>query len=561
MSNIHGKEHRIGEVFSKDYAFSIPPYQRPYSWGVENASELFDDILAASREAGENPGDPYFLGSIVLIKQESRPEADVIDGQQRLTTLSLLIAVLLKTLLPEDVEQMKTMLYEKGSRIMGTKDRYRLRLRDRENSFYEEHVLKSASFKPLANLDPAQLTEPRQLLRENLLLFETKVEMLSLSERATFATYLVQNTFLIVVSTPSLDSAFRIFSVLNDRGLDLTPADILKAEIIGGLPVAARDAYTKKWEDAEELLGRTVFSELFAHIRFINARQKQKSTLLKEFREYVLAVEAPKEFIDDELKPFSEALEEIKNQGYESSEDAAKVNRYLRYLARVDESDWVAPAILFHSKHHNDSTRLRIFYADLERLASVMWILSYNVNQRIERYGNLLKAIADDDDLSARKSPLQLNLEERVDAEIALDGDIYNISRKSKRSMILLRLDELLSSGEASYSFNTITVEHIAPQNPKAGSQWLEWWPDEKQRLQAVHRLGNLTLLNGRQNPAAGNFEFEEKKSAYFSKKHGSCPFSLTAQVLKEREWTPAVFERRQQELMRKLKDAWRLLP
>jgi uncharacterized protein with ParB-like and HNH nuclease domain len=91
MAKIHGNEKRIGEVFSKDYAFSIPPYQRPYSWGVQQAGELFDDILTATRDAAKKPGDPYFLGSVVLIKEESKPEADVIDGQQRLTTLSLLI--------------------------------------------------------------------------------------------------------------------------------------------------------------------------------------------------------------------------------------------------------------------------------------------------------------------------------------------------------------------------------------------------------------------------------------------------------------------------------------
>ena len=404
-----------------------------------------------------------------------------------------------------------------------------------------------------------QLTEPRQRLRSNLLLFLERVSALTVDERQAFATYLVQDTFLIAVSTPSLDSAFRIFSVLNDRGLDLTAADILKAEIIGAISETARDAYTKKWEDAEELLGTTVFSELFAHIRFIHARKKQKGSVLKEFRDSVKAKDSPKAFIDDQLTSFADALEQIKNQSYASTTDAEAVNRYLRFLARLEESDWVAPAILFQSKHANDSALLKSFYADLERLASVMWILGYDVNQRIERYGKLIEAIDEEADLSAKKSPLQLTWPEQSNAEDALDGDIYNISRKSKRTMILLRLDELLSSGEASYHFTSITVEHVAPQNPKAGSQWLEWWPDEQQRLAAVHRLGNLTLLNGRQNPAAGNYEFSKKKSAYFSKKHGSCPFSLTAQVLKETEWTPAIFDRRHKELLQKLKDAWRL--
>ena len=559
MSKIHGKEQRIGEVFSSAYAFTIPSYQRPYRWELQQAAELFDDILTASRDAEERSGDPYFLGSIVLIKEEGTPEADVIDGQQRLTTLSLLLAVLLKALPSEDAKEMKALLYEKGSRIMGTKDRYRLQLRDRENLFYEEHVLKSSDFSALEALDPVQLTDPKKRLRENLLLFRQKVEALSLEERQTFATYLIQSTFLIVVFTPSLDSAFRIFSVLNDRGLDLSASDILKAEIIGAVGEAERPAYTKKWEDAEELLGTQTFTELFSHIRFIHTRKKQKTTVLGEVREFVKPKDRPKPFIDKELTPYADALEQIRNRSYASTTLAEDVNRLLGYLARLEESDWTAPALLYHSRHAADSSKLKAFYAALERLASIMWVLGYDVNQRIERYGQVLDVIGSGADLYAPSSPLQLSDAERAAALAVLDGEIYTISRKSKRTMILLRLDGELSSGEATYSFTTITVEHIAPQNPSAGSQWLTWWPDETQRTATVHRLGNLTLLNGRQNPAAGNYEFEVKKSAYFSKRHGSCPFSLTAQVLKEAEWTPAVFERRQQLLLQTLRNAWRL--
>lgn len=557
MAKIHGSEKRIGEVFSKDYAFSIPPYQRPYSWGVQQAGELFDDILTATRDAAKKPGDPYFLGSVVLIKDETKPEADVIDGQQRLTTLSLLIAVLLKTLPPDDTGEMKSLLYEKGSRIMGTKDRYRLQLRDRENPFYEQYVLKCASFDSLAALDPVQLTDPRRRLRENLLLFNTRVSALSVSERQALATYLVQETYLIVVYTPSLDSAFRIFSVLNDRGLDLSVADILKAEIIGALKESSRDAYTQKWENAEEDLGTIAFTELFSHIRFIHAGKKQKTTVLNEFREFVKAKEHPKAFIDDELTPYADALEQIRHQGYASTSHAEEVNLALRRLARLEERDWTGPALLFHSRHSGEPAKLKAFYNDLERLACIMWVLGYDVNGRLERYGRLIEAIRSGADLAKNDSPLQLNLEERVDADMALDGEVYTMGRK--RSMILLRLDELLSSGEARYEFPLITVEHVLPQTPPAECQWIKWWPLEKVRERDVHRLGNLVLLNRKQNASAKNYEFEKKKRSYFATKDGGSPFMLTTQVLAEDEWTPDVFERRQKMLLQKLKDAWRL--
>lgn len=557
MAKIHGQEQRIGQVFSATYAFSIPAYQRPYSWGVQQAGELFDDLLAASREATKKPGDPYFLGSIVLIKEEAKPEADVIDGQQRLTTLSLLIAVLLKALPPKITDGMKSLLYEEGNPIMGTVDRYRLQLRDRENQFYEQYVLKSESFDSLRDLDPEQLTDPRKRLRENLLLFCERVNALSAAERQAFATYLVRETFLIIVYTPSLESAFRIFSVLNDRGLDLSVADILKAEIIGAITEDDRDDYTTKWENAEEALGTAAFTELFSHIRFIHACKKQKTTVLSEFREFVKASTRPTKFIDNELTPYADALGQIRYQGYVSKASAEEVNGALRRLARLEERDWTAPALLFHAIHVNDSKKIKTFYNDLERLASIMWILGFDVNDRLFRYGRLIEAIKASDDLAAKDSPLQLNLEERVDADLALDGEIYTMGRK--RSMILLRLDELLSSGEARYDFPLITIEHVLPQSPPEGSEWLGWWPDEETRKRDVHRLGNLALLNRRQNSSAKNYEFEKKKKSYFATKDGGSPFMLTTQVLGENSWTPEIFERRQKALLKKLKDAWRL--
>jgi len=88
---IHGNEYTINKVFSDDFAFEIPHYQRPYRWTTEQAGELLDDLLGTLRAHPDKPVDdlpPYFLGCVVLIKQESVPDPKVVDGQQRLTTLT-----------------------------------------------------------------------------------------------------------------------------------------------------------------------------------------------------------------------------------------------------------------------------------------------------------------------------------------------------------------------------------------------------------------------------------------------------------------------------------------
>ncbi len=564
MANIHAKEHAIKEAFSDLHAYRIPPYQRPYSWGVEQTSALINDLLIAA--SGFSPKNiksqptPYFLGSIVLIKDEKSPDADVIDGQQRLTTLALLLSALRVSF--TDAKRQKTfgeLLFEEGDSLVGTKDRCRLTLRERDHSFFEQNILRHATLDQLGTVAQGALSDPQKRLIENCALLIEKLKGLTSEARESLAAYILQHTFLVVVSTPSLESAFRIFSVLNDRGLDLTVADILKAEIIGQIPEGEQPVYTDKWEDAEEELGTQEFATLFSHIRMIYGQSKLRKSVLEGFREVVKANTRPKTFIDDDLIPLADAYAEVLNASFQSvkAETDKRINRFLRLLNRMGDRDWVSPAILFIRKHRDKPDDILIFLKDLERLAAGMWLLRQDENGRIDRYGKVLKSIEQGDDLLA--SALQLSKIEIEGISTALSGNIYELSPKPKRTMVLLRLDEELSSGEATYEFDLITVEHVLPQNPPEGSKWLEWWPSNVLRETNVHRLGNLALLNRRQNSAAKNWEFEKKKDKYFKTRGGATPFVITSDACLKAEWTVDIFNERQERFLKKLQSIWRL--
>jgi hypothetical protein len=559
MGRINGHEETIGNVFSDKYAFTIPPYQRPYSWEIDQANELIDDLITAQAEGLSGPDPtPYFLGSIVLIKKEDESESEVIDGQQRLTTLSLLLSAL-RFLLPEkNAKVIEEMLLEEGNEIKGTKDRFRLTLRTRDRDFFRDQILKASGIDDLKT-SQEKLTDPQARLRQNAILLHDRLEKLCEEERANLAKYIVQHTFLIVVSTPDLSSAFRIFSVLNDRGMDLSVADILKAEIVGAISEAEQAAYTDKWEEAEESLGTRDFADLFPHIRMIHAKKKARSTILNEFREHVKAVARPKAFIDGELIPYGDAMVEILGSRYESAADASQLNRYFAYLRRIGDRDWLPPALLFLARKHKDLDALLRFFKDLERLAMGLWLMRMTVNERIDRYALIIEVIESEGDLYGEGSPLQLTNEEQDNIVSVLDGNIYQISPAAKRLPILLRLDEALSSGEANYNLAYTSVEHILPQNPPEDSEWIKWWPDQEKREANVHRLGNLALLNRRQNSAARNFEFETKKLKYFFGKDGSSPFQLTTRLANEGQWTIEEFKKIQKEYVAKLREIWRL--
>lgn len=554
---IHGAEHPLKDIFSDSFVFEIPPYQRPYSWTTEHAGELIEDLLAAMEGGNGSERDPYFLGSIVLAKEEHDPLAQVIDGQQRLTTLTILLATMAAHAKGSERDEIREFILQKGSALKKTKTIYRVTLRSRDADFFRQYVQEHSGVEQLLGLDSGKLRNAPANIQANARLFMERLGGLSPEKRSALAGYLMNDCYLVAVSTPDRDSAFKIFAVLNDRGLDLSHADIIKSELIGQIPDEDQERYTDIWETAEEDLGIDAFADLFSHIRMIYAKAKQRETLIKEFRDHVVSrITDSRAFIDNVVSPYSEIYARIRGQSWESTADAEQINRILGWLARIDNFDWIPPAIRYLDEHKQDSKRVLSFLEKLERLAASMFIRRVNINGRIDRYATLLKEMEAGKDVLGPDSPLDLSEQEKRETVRQLNGELYLEGRT--RGYVLLRLDEALSAGGARYDHALVTVEHVLPQTPEGDSEWTRWFSDGE-REQWVHRLANLLLLPRRRNSAAQNYEFAKKKEKYFSDEDGTSPFAITTQVLKQSEWTPNVLEDRQRRLVRHLADIWHL--
>ncbi len=552
-------EQPVSRVFSNDYVFRIPNYQRPYAWTREQAGDLFDDLVAfmEARSGSVENMPPYFLGSIVLIKSEIAPDSDVVDGQQRLTTLTLLLSAIRANVSGPNVADITLLIYEKGSQILGTQDRFRLSLRERDREFFQTYVQREDGLSKLVGIERS-LTDSQRNLRDNGRLFIEKLRALSEDEQLKLAQFIVTRCFLVVVATPDLDSAYRIFSVLNSRGLDLSATDILKADIIGGISELQRTTFTLKWEDTEEDLGRDSFNELFSHIRMVYRKAKPQGTLLREFREHVTKGMQPSTFIDQVLIPMAQVFEEITDASYLAAEHAESVNERLKWLNRLEFNDWIPPALAFAVRNRNQPELMERFVADLERLSYCLLIDRWGINERIERYSKLTQAIESGSDLWSPDSPMQLNPIEQFAMYKVLNGPIYESLSARARAIVLLRLDSLISGGGATYDYPTVTVEHVLPQSPTTSSEWLDWFPDPSARNACVHTLGNLALLTRKKNSSASNYDFAQKKSAYFSR-NGVSPFVITTQVLQYSTWTLEAVKKRHLELLGTLEHHWRL--
>ena len=560
---IQATEYSIYKVFSNDFVFTIPLYQRPYAWTTEQAGELLEDLLA-SLGNGNEPIDnvnPYFLGSIVLIKGD-KSDAQVVDGQQRLSTLTILLAVLRTLVEKRYADALTKLLYEESDPFLGVPNRYRLTLAKRDEEFFQKYIQDEGGINKLKDLNSAALSDSQKNIKNNSILFLERLKILSDAQRLRLGQFIINRCLLVVVSTPDFDSAYRIFSVLNERGLDLSITDILKADIIGKISNQQKEKYTGIWEKIELELGREAFEELFSHIRMIYRKAKLGNTVLSEIRKYVEPINQPQHFIDKRLYPFAEAFHDIKNTNYLSENRAAVVNNLFGWLNKIDNADWLPPAILYLSKNSNDSHSIEHFFTDLERLAAGLMIQRTNINDRIKRYSRLLTAIEREENLYSSDSPLQLTGEEKRDILNTLDGDLYLIPKI--RLYVMLRLDNAfldngLSNPKVLYDFSSITIEHILPQNPTNRSEWETLFPSQQQREKYLHRIGNLVLLSRKKNSEAQNFDFKKKKAKYFTTKTGVSPFALTTQVLNEQEWTPEVIQQWQQKRIDKLKKVWRL--
>ncbi len=556
---IIGKEYYLKNILGDGFRFFIPRYQRPYAWTTEETEELLDDLCTActADEQAVAIKDPYFLGSIVLIKEEHQPTSEIIDGQQRLTTLTILMSVL-RHLLPDGADAISDYLRQKGRMFEGMKDEFRLTLRPQDAEFFEKHIQQENGLSVLEKLNPGGLRNDAQRnIRANALYLLEKLKRRSVAELRLLTVFIVTKGVMVVVSTPDLESAYRIFSVMNDRGLDLSHADILKAEVIGKISGEAnQEAYGKKWETAEENLGREEFDDLFAHIRMIRVKQKLRTTILKEIREHIKPDGNPTKFIDEQLVPYADGLKTIKDADYQSAQGAEKVNAYLKWLNRVDNFDWLPPAIVALTIHENDPEWLGWFFQQLERLAACMMIMRYGINDRLERYGSILQALedGDDDSLAAKLAPTE---GEKRKVFNNLNGELYEMSKV--RLFVLLRLDTVLSGGGAVYDYPIITIEHVLPQTTQRDSKWQEWFPEQVEREGWVHRLANLVLLSRKKNSEAQNYDFETKKEKYFKSDKGVSPFVLTTQVLGMKEWRPVLLQGRQEALLEKLRELWSL--
>lgn len=554
-TTIKAGQKTLKDIFLGDtYRFVIPSYQRPYSWTTREARELLDDVV----EAMEDDQDDYFLGSFVLVKQPNAKHAEVVDGQQRLTTLTILLAALRDLSETDDIRSYLDQFITVGRDPIGKNSSGEpiLRVRDKpgERLAFERVVQKVGATAEEGKRNAGEAESVRHYIR-NAVLYRSALSEMSDDTRRNLIAFLRERCLVVVVEVPTATAARRIFQVLNARGLDLQPTDILKARLLDKIDIARVEDYAKAWERHEEDIGRAAFAQLFAHIRMIHAQKKPKTALEDDFEKDVpMFVEEPVTFMDDLLTPIVNAYVACRDDIIARDRFGEEAAELLRALWRVDNSDWLPPVLSYLLKFGEEG-EFEAFLRKFERLTAYLFVNRERVNERINRSASVLRVIAkaDSHEEVMEDSALDLSEAEVKAFREALDGDLYLSTRV--RMPVLLRLDEAMADNGVTYHGKE-TIEHVLPQDPS--STWRKAF-SEDERDRWTHHVANLVLLSRIKNSQANNRAFSDKKVGYFSDKKGKTKYVLTQDVLKETDWTPEILKARRKKLRKKLDKIWQL--
>ena len=535
----------IREIFNMWYC--IPDYQRAYVWDTDQVRDLLDDTISAYRE---NKEAQYFLGSMVLKINEksennvSYTEYELLDGQQRITTVFLILACMrdMLTDYPQYQNSLAGFVYQAEDAILQQPERMRIifNIRSDVRDFVNEHI------KPLhGTCDDALLKEKMQAKDVNISIRNMANAMLvahefleeNKSDIIGYLSYFLNKVLMIYVATEELQDAFQLFTVLNNRGVKLSSSDILKAENLKELSAADRTSWATRWEEMETYFGED-FDKFLSHIRTILVMKKQTTTLLKEFDEFVYSNQeydrTQKKYVPrtpilrrgrdtfELLYSYYHTYQEVFDTDHSVVTGDYEITNYLKLMETGFGADyWIAPVLDYYRKYRRRG--FVAFLKALDRKLSADWITAATPTVRMENVNAILREIEASQDSAALLQSKTFTIN-KSDFERVINGDIYG---RSFAKYLLLKLDLIYRGSSTPMIPQAIaSIEHILPRNPSADSQWVKDF-SAAEREEWTNKLGNLVLISRRKNTSQGNRDYVEKKEKYFEKNIEMFPTSL----------------------------------
>lgn len=523
MSKLNVDQKTIKDLFQDKRAdFLIPDYQRPYAWGETECQTLWDDIFSfAIPDEGRTEFDSnseYFLGPIVTFKN-SVSKMEVIDGQQRLTTLMLLLRAFYEKFghmqdkasvaTKQNIEKCIWKTDEFGEPDMSALKIDSEVATDKDKDEFLE-ILKTGVVKP----------GQKSRYAANYRFFQNCIDDF-LAKYPTYFAYLptriMNNCILLPIEAESQDTALRIFSTLNDRGMPLSDSDIFKAQFYKYYSdIGKKDLFIKQWKDLEELtesifhpLNGTPMDELFTrYMYYIRAKQGIKSSTteaLRKFYEKDNYTLLKREDTFNDLITLAHFWEDVINQ--DKDRFSQRILHRLFVLNYAPNGMWTYVVSVFFMQNRDSEGLLDEdqFYRFLSKITGFIWtyaVTNPGVNAlRTPVYAEMVSIVN-----SQPVTFVDFKFEaDKVQSMFA--NFTFNNSRPITKSMLAWWAFQ--DDDQELFPLETVLeIEHIYARNRHDKDKSLT----DVKNLEA---LGNKALLEKRINIRAADYRFEDKIKYY----------------------------------------------
>jgi len=518
-SAISSEQRTIGNLLGDKRFLQVPAYQRCFSWTKSEVSDLWDDLQGILYGEEEN----YFLGSMVFISK-SDGSLEVVDGQQRLATVSLLLAAIRDGFESIDDSQRADhidMQYLCTRDLKTMEAAPRLSLNEVDNGLFMQVIEKSVTLDELKMMsrNKEAMLSNRLLARAYLLLHENvrkasedfkNTELLSSVVGA-----LTDSISCIQITTVSEDSAYVLFETLNDRGIDLTLSDMLKNFLFSRAGKRLEET-KRKWTETVTLIGQEYMKTYIRHEWMSRHGQTREKELYKKIKAQIRTNPKAVDYVSS-LRQSAQVYDAIRNPDHVLWTKFGPACQSL-----LGEILLLGPVQCYPLILSTYLTRPR----DITKILS--WIVAITVRYSIicgKGTGNLETAYARASS-RMRQTDVKLKSIREILAGICPSDEEFVTMFKEKTLSspriikYLLAKIEMSIAGDNSLIPNpdVLTVEHILPKNPSSK------WPSAMRQAEFLerncNRIGNLTILTGPMNRDCENAPFSNKKKEYQKAKY-----------------------------------------
>ena len=549
------------ELVGNGRIYHVPPYQRDYSWTEEQWEDLWNDIL----DLRGRPDERHYMGALVVEGRSDR-EFLIIDGQQRLATLSILALTVIQrlghTTEGADAAANRERAAALRGRFIGEKDpaslieSSKLFLNGTDNAFYQDYLVQ---VRP--PLNPRGLPKSNRLLWDCFRYFAKQLEQTTGAslDGETLARLLNETVgrqlLFILITVEDELNAYTVFETLNARGLELSSTDLLKNYLFSRVHVAADlEALQRRWRALIDTVQQERFPEFLRYHLMTDHARVRSQRLFKLVRD---SVRSPTDLfvLMEALESRAELFAALSDPNHGYWINAPECRPPIRELNLFGVRQMTP--LLFAAWE-------RFSTADFARVLKLVSVISFrysvvsslNPNALEPAYHEAAKAVLNRAATTPRAvfeilDSIYVN-DAKFDYDFARFTITANGQRKKLAKYVLARLESEVSGHACDPDTDPGSIEHILPENPAA--EWEQTFP-RRTWEGAIYRLGNLTLLAAPANRAVGNGTYGEKLAAY---RDSSYELTKAIPAIAPDEWTPDLLDERQRRLARWAVVVWR---